>query len=883
MAKQYRTLPGICGPLACTSLFAVLLCCGCAPKDAPPVQRLAGALAPGLPQVPPALTLPMDDTWQAHDAEYEVTEAGLGLVCSGEPDSGVLHEVDFDASMYNVVEVRMQVSAGRSCILGWQGNLSPLPIGEEHVPQSSWPIFTDGQMHTYRWRLGEQEYLWAGAISHLFLSPSDEDAEAVIASVRLLYEKPDAPHRIRLGTQTMDAYFGTQPPWRLTLPEGAVFETHLGMLPQAWMDKPYGQVRFEVLLRAAGDAHTVYERLMMPAQTPAQREWVRVECDLNAYAGKDVTLELNIDPCGIPFGDYAFWGNPMVYTRTGAPPRKPPVILISCDTLRADHLSCYGYERDTTPNLDRFAREDAVLFENAISPHTYTLPAHMSMWTGLHQRHHNTTNYLNLAESVLTLPEMLRDAGYVTAGFTGHDWWLLGKRGFAQGLDLYDVPISVFRHIYATWDPMMAWLSAHQHVPFFLFFHNYDIHEKFDFPGQAVSYKLPYDPGDDEFRPFSAPLKQHHFFSRGKARWLEATRLLEAQDAGVIEFSPEAHAYLKALYDDCILLVDHRLGLFFDHLRREGLYDNAMIIVTADHGEEMNEHGVYLHNTTRESVCRVPLLVKFPGGAHAATRYAPQVSLVDLFATVRDALGLPAHQDDGNSLLALLEGRASPREWEYTERLAWRSMRSNTWKLHHVAAEDGVVRSLYNLEADPLEREEAGPEMAEELDGWSEQLNRHYSLDAAPGWHFRLVNQAPWDASLELRSDASRITCVFPPHLRNAVHSVVDNSTVSVTVSDAETAELVVRTSSADAKLQVSISAACGFRVCSGAGCGDLLRTWEGTLVPTDPDLTRVPAGPGAADPAILIWRVAQDGGQTAAERPDAERTEQLRALGYLE
>src|SRR5690606_10421579 len=116
------------------------------------------------------------------------------------------------------------------------------------------------------------------------------------------------------------------------------------------------------------------------------RRWVPMYSDLSSYSGESVTIELRTDPVEHQEGDDAYWGNPMVLAREKRP-EDIPVILISCDTLRPDHLSCYGYERKTSPNLDAFAQE-AVLFENAVSQYVWTLASHMTMLTGQYPETH---------------------------------------------------------------------------------------------------------------------------------------------------------------------------------------------------------------------------------------------------------------------------------------------------------------------------------------------------------------------------------------------------------------------------------------------------------------------------------------------------------------
>lgn len=191
------------------------------------------------------------------------------------------------------------------------------------------------------------------------------------------------------------------------------------------------------------------------------------------FAGATVDLLLEVDARRAARGDYAVWGNPIVYGHRET--TRTPVILISCDTMRADHLSCYGYVRETSPNLDAFAKE-AVLFENAITPETWTLTAHTSMLTGLYPRHHHVNASTNLAETVQTLPETLGKMGI--------------RHRRIHRLSPVDVAIERncprIRHVFnagigaanmiETKSLVNAWLASHAAAPFFLFYHNYDLH-----------------------------------------------------------------------------------------------------------------------------------------------------------------------------------------------------------------------------------------------------------------------------------------------------------------------------------------------------------------------------------------------------------------------
>jgi arylsulfatase A-like enzyme len=296
---------------------------------------------------------------------------------------------------------------------------------------------------------------------------------------------------------------------------------------------------------------------------------------------------------------------------------RPDVLLIVLDTVRADHLSAYGYPRDTTPALAAFAR-DAVVYRNAIAPDTWTASSHASLFTGLMPTEHgvryvgaehSTAGVHALADGIPVLAERLRDAGWKTAAFVGNDGFLDPVFGLGRGFERYQrkdmLPAA---NLVAT---VVPWLERRQGRSVFLFLNVMDAHE----PYAALP---PYDamfPG----RSDGAPAKP------------------------VPGITPDAAttAHWISQYDGELRYVDDRLAELFAALRATGRYDAALIVVTADHGELFGEHGRWGHGgaPVRELV-HVPLIVKYPGNARRGVEDRP-VSLVDVPATILAELGLP--------------------------------------------------------------------------------------------------------------------------------------------------------------------------------------------------------------------------------------------------
>jgi len=331
---------------------------------------------------------------------------------------------------------------------------------------------------------------------------------------------------------------------------------------------------------------------------------------------------------------------------------RPNVILVSLDTLRADHVGLYGYGRDTTPFLDRWSR-DALVFEHAYTPFPWTLVAHMSMLTGLYPTQHGVTRAkLALNEEIPLLAERLQRAGYHTVGlyFQG---WIHPRHGFARGFDAF--------RAHADAEEAGRQLSEEldgldERRPFFLFLHLFDVHAG------------PFVAGDRSMYPSPAPFQE--LFLPGAAARLPDLRSWDVWDSEHLLDSAQTEA-LVALYDGGIRHVDTRLSEWFGELERRGLLENTLVIVTADHGEALMQRGkVAGHGDFYDEGLHVPLLVRHPQGLRAGERERAPVHLGDIVPTVLATVGLPADERlPGRSLFGplslerALAGGGGPREY----------------------------------------------------------------------------------------------------------------------------------------------------------------------------------------------------------------------------
>ena len=346
----------------------------------------------------------------------------------------------------------------------------------------------------------------------------------------------------------------------------------------------------------------------------------------------------------------AAFGTAACRPASARPAERPDVILVSIDSLRFDHLGCYGYAKATSPTIDGLASR-GVRFETAVSTTSWTLPAHAAMLSGLFDTSHGVVdNGLALPEDVQTLPEILRAAGYRTAGFFGGPY-LDPAYGFAKGFDHYESCMSPevadsHRDVTGprTVAAVKAWLdgagSAGDARPLFLFIHLWDVHYDYMPPKEYVER---FDPG------YEGTLDGSDFLRN---------------PAVEPRMAPRDFDHLLALYDGEIRFTDENLGRILDDFGRRGRPSKPLVLVTADHGEEFFEHGNKGHQRSLfEEVVRVPWIVCWPGQLDAGRVVRDQVRLVDLMPTVLSLAGVQgAPPMDGRDVAPLMRGKTlAPR------------------------------------------------------------------------------------------------------------------------------------------------------------------------------------------------------------------------------
>ncbi|MBN1422889.1 MAG: sulfatase [Planctomycetes bacterium] len=319
-----------------------------------------------------------------------------------------------------------------------------------------------------------------------------------------------------------------------------------------------------------------------------------------------------------------------------------PIIVISIDALRADHLGCYGYERATSPAIDRFAAE-GILFARAYAPVGETNPSFASMWSGRQPSGHGIDeNKRQIAPGVPLLAEILAKAGYATAAFSSNP--VLRHTGLESGFGTFVYTDEKDRP-HDAWDESLvrqasAWIETHRGDPFLLWVHFMEPHQPYQ----------PAPPWDRKFLAgYDGPID-------GSAESL-ADLMLQR-----IPATPEAMARVTALYDGQVAATDARVGRILDALRANGLYDRAAIFVLADHGEELGDHHLYLYHSASvyEGVLRIPFVARIPGRdpSRQTRRRVPEiVRMADFLPSVLGLLEIPFDRSeiDGESWIPLLD------------------------------------------------------------------------------------------------------------------------------------------------------------------------------------------------------------------------------------
>jgi len=410
-----------------------------------------------------------------------------------------------------------------------------------------------------------------------------------------------------------------------------------------------------VRFRLSHGETTLFEETISASR---QDKWWERKIDLEPSLRSEIRLTFEAESLESSSGSpppQAFWGNPVLESTARA--ERPTLIVISIDCLRADHVGVYGYEKPTTPSIDELAKE-AVVFRRASSASSWTIPSHMSMFTGLPPLLHGVSESQDrywagtakrLAPSVPYLAEIFAREGYETAGAVS-SVAMSQVYGFERGFGVYRLhPANAAEVVDSALDLASRALGRDQ----FLFLHFIDAH-------------WPYLPMV-EFREYA-----REFLDRFPPRPQDISDLTRRLSGKAEKARPEDADFALSLYDAAIAHVDRELGRFFRELRSLGLYEDSLILLTSDHGESFHDHRTWGHGRNLyQELTHVPLIVKWPRSALKGDVQAP-VGHVDFFPTLLEEAGIAPPPNEGVSLRVAFErGRGASSSRTLVTDVSW--------------------------------------------------------------------------------------------------------------------------------------------------------------------------------------------------------------------
>jgi arylsulfatase A-like enzyme len=674
--------------------------------------------------------------------------------------------------------------------------------------------------------------------------------------------------------------------WRGRVPERGRLTAGVQALPASWQG--IGSFEAVVTLRD-GRRREILD--VTRIERGGEMRWHSLQADLASYSGKEVTLEFSAELAGLPAGyrdaNLVAW-SPVVVSAPARRATRPNVLFILVDTLRRDHLTPYGYTRDTSPEIARWLAGPGAVVEDAYSQAPWTLPSVVSFLTGRYPGEllGDDLGGYRIPDAVDPLAVRMQKLGYRTGGFIANPTLHAGA-GFGRGFDTFFAPPADIEWIRRHADELNAhalpWLTAHQSPgskPFFLYVHYIDPHDPYENP-EIVDGKSPFLPG------YTGPVTGQwvHGVYVGRQVLPDPERDLEQ---------------IVALYDSEVHYVDRHIGALLASLSPETLA-NTLIVLTADHGEELFDHGGWKHGQTLyEEQIHVPLLLRWDGHIPAGKRLAGTVRLLDLMPTlvgVAGGAGEPAWS--GVDLLPALTGKARlPERPAFAQHLAGGPLRAaailgreklilfnreapfapsdeqqrHLWEVDHARMQRV---ELYDLNRDARERHNLAPEKPERVARLEPVLHRQLAREI-PGLRL-LAEQIPIGKRLQATMRFARPPLGWIPYFLGPDDRVtLDHATLHLDLTGDEIDKgLSVegdfgRIEEIAAQLDGQPLPAAG--VLTGGG-----NPYPGGALERVRLVTRSWAD--AAGPKLRLW-VADTGARTGPA--DAETLRRLRALGYI-
>ncbi len=677
--------------------------------------------------------------------------------------------------------------------------------------------------------------------------------------------------------------------WSVTVPPSAVLN-----LSYAWLAARGDSMAFRIGIRdASGAVVSVFDERVAGFPAPS---WHDAVVDLGRFAERQLSIVFETrGESGPESGDgIPVWANPTIWA-----PRSrahPNVILVSIDTLRADHLSLYGYQRSTTPNLEAWVSRSAVTFRNAVAQATSTYPSHVSLFSGMNAFRHGVRTPLSPPRSLELMADRLRREGFFTAAVTGGAF-LHPRLGLARGFDrFYYWPNRKqdAAEVESGIEKSIGLLRNSEHRPLFLFFHTYEVHTPY----------LPREPFFSNFLEFEPPspiievnMTRSRRFQpeRGFIRQPNRLAIAGQNPSRMSELPADVEvAIARAAYDASIAFTDSHLARLLEAAESLTPDRPPVIIITSDHGESLGEHDEMGHGNLFDDNLLVPLVIALSDRGHAGRSVEQQVRSIDILPTILDDLQLSAADGiDGRSLLPLLrEGGARSRPaWSYSAignlGLALRLDNRRKYILNNTAWQGIPEREvLYDLEADPAETENLASRNLTETAELRRRVTR--ALDeVAVGLRVQARNGLDSRCSLHLKGDLLHLRAVKRDRLIGPELRWQGPEAADLILEPGEQSTLRFE-NKGRTKLHIRGVALVG------GGQVTASQTVDSTMVSAseklswilDPESGWLEMGnPSPHGCSISVWRQGLEGAPVAAlpRGVDKDMQARLRALGYVE
>jgi len=615
----------------------------------------------------------------------------------GGGETEITLQPEVDRSTVQRLRLRLRLIGGEygaECRLQWSGGSLQFPCKPDRL------------FHTYTMEVGNQsgwgesdgpltlQFIGAGAGVEIEFIRFEAGLSAEVES--LLRAEGGLPGTVELDEDYRPAMLvppGEDRTVSLVVPSGAdpCLALAVGVSRQGWVDGG-NPVRFQVQASGRfGISRTILDLTLDPVNDVFHRTWQDRRVSLARFAGQEIRLTFSVEDAGEGTGSAAaaVWANPVLEPDGD---RRTSVMVILVDTLRSDHLGCYGHMASVSPVIDRWSRRGE-LWRDVVSSSCWTARAVASLFTGRHAYDHGVLSMemLGLDRRFETLAELFAAGGYSTAAVS-YNLLIIPENGFAQGFGSFVTKPwnSLSRGAREISDLGRRWLAINSHRYFFLYLHYMDPHGE-------------YEPET----PFRSPAAEDGAVVRDvveRGALSELTRRLRNESG--FQLNDAEQRRLLELYDAEITATDFHVGRLLAWMEQSGLLETTLVVLLADHGEGFGEHGFYSHaNTLHREEVSLPLLIIPPSvGDGASGVRGETLRMVDLAETIAVRAGLPSGEPttgDGAEVICEMSPYAV-RPTTPAPVPAVRSVRLGPLKLIHDPARDEY--RLYDLARDPGER-----------------------------------------------------------------------------------------------------------------------------------------------------------------------------------